>query len=526
MSVLPLRFRAYANLTALGLFACGSTLAVPLATTLKDFPGVSASMDVTEGACPPTIPVSVQAQSADAFHQGSRALLKVMGWAQVNAAVTCPDATAIHVTGTVKGETVYSGIARRNDSWTLTESSRPSLPSVAQTTVPSTTLELPAPSSSGMAAVPTFTLAKAVQQCDAVASHPDDPEAFATGVNDDRLNLKAVIQACEAAVKAEPDAPRLHFQLARGYLKADRFEDATEQLLIAAEADHGGALAYLADMHLSGAPGIEADPLLAKNLYEKAAASGFEPAKKVLDEFEDKTDMVAAAETEQQDAAAAPMAQEASSPPAFAGAKTYKRAEIIEGINKGDFDSISTGEGWTRIYLFNIADNIAAICEAHFSKSQLSELKEAADTQIFRYSNQEAMSMGLQVAMQSLKHSQEIMAKGQAETPDYAQLAFEESMNDTSVFLTQNGCKGPVIERFSKNLTAYIKDAPDYPNDALIQTCTGAHMRIAYCRCFAAITQNAAVSRRLRRELMAAVNFQASTVRIADENKGMYFICN
>ena len=91
------------------------------------------------------------------------------------------------------------------------------------------------PLPSGLAATPALAAASAaVRLCDVLAAHPDDPEAFAAGVADAKLDAKAAIAACEQAVKAEPQTPRLHFQLARGYLKADRFENATEQLIAAA----------------------------------------------------------------------------------------------------------------------------------------------------------------------------------------------------------------------------------------------------------------------------------------------------
>jgi len=524
MAALPARLRVF--VAALGLLACGSAIAAPLSTTLKDFPGVTASMDVGEGACPATVPVTVRAENADAFRQGSRALLKVMGWAQVNAEMTCPDATSIQVTGTVNGETVYSGVAKRSDSWALTELRRPASPPVAQATEPpTTTTQQP----TGAAAPPASTLAKAVQQCDALAAHPDDPEAFAAGVADDKLNAKAVIQACEAAIKADPEPPRLHFQLARGYLKADRFEDATEQLLTAAEADHGGALAYLADLHVAGAPGIEADPMLAKTLYEKAVASGFEPAKKILSEFEDQTDMFAAAEKEEQDM------QSPAPPPtaAAAGQKAYKEPAVIDSILKGDIENVPLGESWTKTYLYNIADNIAAICEKHFTKPELERMKSAAARPLFKFSDRESMQIGLQLAMNAYKqinnnmdatlHRKDSGGKQQSET-DYEQMAFEEAMNDTGVFLNQHGCQGPDIERFSKNLYTYASDMGEPTTDGLVNICGNFGGAIQFCRCFAGMTNSSPMTRKVRKQLMGR-DFMATAKDWMRQNPEVYGFC-
>ena len=80
-----------------------------------------------------------------------------------------------------------------------------------------------------------------VQACDVLASHPDDPEAYAAGVSNLRLEHDKVIKACEAAIKLDKKSPRLNFQLARGYLSANRLEEAIEQLLSAAKQGHGSA---------------------------------------------------------------------------------------------------------------------------------------------------------------------------------------------------------------------------------------------------------------------------------------------
>jgi tetratricopeptide (TPR) repeat protein len=125
----------------------------------------------------------------------------------------------------------------------------------------------------------TGPLAAAETPCDALAAHPSDPARTAEkGISDDDLDAGKVIEACTQAVKEAPERPRLWFQLARGYLKADRYEEALEALVVAAEHDHGGALAYLGDATLYGAAGLEPDPAIAKKLYQRAADSGFSPA--------------------------------------------------------------------------------------------------------------------------------------------------------------------------------------------------------------------------------------------------------
>jgi TPR repeat protein len=138
------------------------------------------------------------------------------------------------------------------------------------------------------------------QGCDQLAALPQDPEAAAAGVADERLNAAAVIYACELAIKQDAAQPRLRFQLARGYLAAGRLEDAAEQLIASAGEGHGASLAYLADLYLDGMPGIEADPELAYSLYEKAVEAGFKPAKAMLAEFKDASKELEAAEAEEE----------------------------------------------------------------------------------------------------------------------------------------------------------------------------------------------------------------------------------
>lgn len=56
-----------------------------------------------------------------------------------------------------------------------------------------------------------------VTQCDILISHPDDPNKIGPGTSQKKANLPAAIAACEKAVKADPENPRLNYQLARAY---------------------------------------------------------------------------------------------------------------------------------------------------------------------------------------------------------------------------------------------------------------------------------------------------------------------
>jgi tetratricopeptide (TPR) repeat protein len=57
--------------------------------------------------------------------------------------------------------------------------------------------------------------ASEVTLCDRLAAHPDDPRKLTPGVSETAMDKPAAVSACRAAVKADPDNPRLNYQLAR-----------------------------------------------------------------------------------------------------------------------------------------------------------------------------------------------------------------------------------------------------------------------------------------------------------------------
>ena len=517
--------------------------AAPPSTTLRDYPGVSATMDIGEGSCPATIPVTIRANSADDIKQGSKALSKVMAWAQINAQMTCPQSTAIQITGLVNGTNVYKGLAQRADSWALAEVPATSSPPTAQApqpppapiviakvpAAPTPPKEEPAPPARTSGAAMPSTALLTITQCDKLGAHPDDPEAVATGIGDKKLDAKAVIKACEAATKADPATPRLHFQLARGYLKADRLEDATEQLIPAAEEGHGGALAYLGDLHLSGAPGIEADPMLARTLYEKAVASGFEPAKKILAEFEDKTDEYAKAEAAE---------TEAASVGGNAGAgslKPYVMPGIMDNIYNRKFDAIEFNESWVKEYLFNIADNVRAICESNFTQKEVDRLKAEADADHFNIGQASAgasLMGGMAQLAQALKDPNAFMRQSASSAPGPNDDPFEAGMKDTEALFQRHLCKTPGLSQFAKNLKAYVQndEAPLPAPNAIMNACLrdpppSKYKASDFCLCFAGGLKAARVSQANRRDLTKDFRATATKLMNMDRNRGQFQAC-
>jgi TPR repeat protein len=108
-------------------------------------------------------------------------------------------------------------------------------------------------------------------ECDTLAASPEDPQRNAPGIDFNKVNPKAAIPACKAAVEQLPDEARLHFQLGRSYSRAKNYEAAVEHYKKAAEAGYGIAQFNLGIMHYRGR-GVRRDYVLAYMWFNVSAA--------------------------------------------------------------------------------------------------------------------------------------------------------------------------------------------------------------------------------------------------------------
>jgi TPR repeat protein len=364
--------------------------------------------------------------------------------------------------------------------------------------------------------------------CDDLASHPNDPEATAKGVSDARLDASAVIKACEAETGVDQASPRLAFQLARGYLKAGRIEDAVEQLVTAAKGEHGGALAYLGDLYLDGAAGLEADPALAHTLYQRAVEAGFTPAKAILAQFEDFTDRDAAT------AEGATGSEQAGALPAGGNAnKKYINPEIVENILQGELDAVPFGELYTKAYLVNMAENISEVCEDHFSKRDLNALKLDTVEKSVEMTPQAGLTtlLGLLQNMAQMTQNPEVFVRQHAQAAlDQDQLP-EEAMKDAFALMSRYSCGSRELSRFSKNLVSYVRNegAPRMSTDEMYARCqrearpTGRYDAQNFCMCFVSAMSQTGVSRANRKGLSS--DFWGTAQRMMAEKPGPYAMC-
>lgn len=126
------------------------------------------------------------------------------------------------------------------------------------------------------------------KQCDVLGSHPSDPNRFAAGVEDKQFAPGAAIEACEAAVKLNPDIPREWFQLGRAYWIGKKDAEAFKAFSKAAEMGYAAAMKFVGDAYVTGR-GLpndkQPDMKTADAWYRKSVQGGFEDAKSAREEL-------------------------------------------------------------------------------------------------------------------------------------------------------------------------------------------------------------------------------------------------
>lgn len=83
---------------------------------------------------------------------------------------------------------------------------------------------------------------QAVTDCDRIASHPEDPNRVAPGRERPQIDLPKAIEACRAAVAADPKNPRLNYLLGRVLGYSGRGAEGIPNRQVAVDADYPQAL--------------------------------------------------------------------------------------------------------------------------------------------------------------------------------------------------------------------------------------------------------------------------------------------
>jgi tetratricopeptide (TPR) repeat protein len=109
-----------------------------------------------------------------------------------------------------------------------------------------------------------------VTECDILTSHGRDPGHVADPITSSTMDKPAAIIACEAAVAADPENPRLNYQLGRAYGYSNRGEEAMPYRLKALEGDYPQSLFVIGYLYFIGRT-IEQDTCKAYELWQRGA---------------------------------------------------------------------------------------------------------------------------------------------------------------------------------------------------------------------------------------------------------------
>jgi hypothetical protein len=115
-----------------------------------------------------------------------------------------------------------------------------------------------------------------ITSCDRLAAHPSDPDKLTAGISQPALlsaGADLAINACQEAVAADPDNPRLNYQLARSLGYAGRGNEAQTYRDKAVAGDYPQALFVVGFVHLTG-QGAPKDVCKAAPLIRRSALAG------------------------------------------------------------------------------------------------------------------------------------------------------------------------------------------------------------------------------------------------------------
>ena len=109
-----------------------------------------------------------------------------------------------------------------------------------------------------------------ITECDDQAAHARDPGHVGSPVTSDTMDKEAAIAACLDAVEADPDNPRLNYQLARAYGYSGRGAEAMPYRMKALEADYPQSTFVIGYIKMLGQT-IEPDTCGAFDLWVRSA---------------------------------------------------------------------------------------------------------------------------------------------------------------------------------------------------------------------------------------------------------------
>ncbi|MCU0759395.1 MAG: hypothetical protein MUF07_09430 [Steroidobacteraceae bacterium] len=113
-----------------------------------------------------------------------------------------------------------------------------------------------------------------VTECDRMASHPEDPNRVAEGRERPQIDLPKAIEACRAAVQADPGNPRLNYLLGRVLGYSGRGAEALANRQAAVDADYPQALFVIGYITVFGMNQQPKDVCKGAELIRRSALQG------------------------------------------------------------------------------------------------------------------------------------------------------------------------------------------------------------------------------------------------------------
>jgi uncharacterized protein YhfF len=126
---------------------------------------------------------------------------------------------------------------------------------------------------------PAVAAAESPNECDRLASHPEDPMKIAPGVEREKIDLPVAIAACERVIAAEPGNARARYQLARVLFYANQNARAVEEMRRSADGGYPQAQFVFGTFITRGRPGAPTDVCLAESYWRRSAAGGRQAAR-------------------------------------------------------------------------------------------------------------------------------------------------------------------------------------------------------------------------------------------------------
>lgn len=325
-----------------------------------------------------------------------------------------------------------------------------------------------------------------IHPCDTYAAHPNDPNRWAAGVEDDEIIPGPAVKFCLDAVEEHPDTLRFQFQLGRALWAANRLEEGTATFLqLEEENQYEPVYAYLGDAFYFGIGGVEVDEELAKSLYQIAAETGFEPAVKALEVLTGTAPTtVAASEAAPQTSPSAPefieaptvqtseLAQPSQAP---FDPSIYAQPKVIAALYSGDLAALrNSGLGQSNImgmkasmldvYLNQLNGQFAG--NYNFKDPSCIQIynprvdkKIARDMMTTNFGNGSTEATGMAALGMITGMMQQMEQGGVMGLMDKSQnleVLKEEGQQDGARLILAYGCQSDIVRRIYSNLQAHV----------------------------------------------------------------------